>query len=124
MLGKAGERCGDRLAIALMVPAWICGSETAAWTTSRSTWPEIRSVMAGPAPRYGMKLTFSLVACSNRMPVTCAAAFWLTNVILPGFAFIQAMSPLRSSAGSAFLATISCGLIDISPIGSKSVCRS
>ncbi len=103
MFGTAAERCGDRFAIALIVPACTCGSATAACTTSRSTWPEMRSVMAGPAPRYGMNWTFWPVACSNRMPVTAAAAFWLTNVILPGLAFIQATSPFRSSAGKRLL---------------------
>ena len=115
MSGIAAERCGDRLASTLTVPACTCGSVTAACTTSRSTWPEIRSVIAGPAPRYGMNCTFWPVACSNRMPVTCAAAFWLTKLILPGFAFIQATSSLRLFAGRFFLASISCGLTEMQP---------
>src|SRR5262249_51765359 len=41
----------DRLAIALIVPARTCGSAAAPCTTNRSTWPDRRSVMAGPAPR-------------------------------------------------------------------------
>src|SRR5439155_3075329 len=83
------ERCGERLASALILPARICGSATAPCTTSRSTVPDIRSVIAGPAPRYGMNCTFCLVRFSNSTPETLAAAFWLTKLILPGFAFIQ-----------------------------------
>ena len=45
------ERVAERLASALILPARICGSATAPCTTSRSTVPEIRSVIAGPAPR-------------------------------------------------------------------------
>jgi hypothetical protein len=71
-----------------------------------------------------MNCTFWPVACSNRMPVTCPAAFWLTKVSLPGLAFIQATRPLRSSAGSVFLPIMSCGLVDTRPIGSKSFSRS
>ena len=44
-------RVADRLASALILPARICGSATAPCTTSKSTVPEMRSVMAGPAPR-------------------------------------------------------------------------
>jgi hypothetical protein len=58
------------------------------------------------------------------MPVTCAAAFWLTNLAAPGLAFIQATRPRRSLAGKFFCASMSCGLIDSNPIGVKSVCRS
>ena len=50
--GMVGERCAARVAIALIVPPRTCGSVTAAWATITSrTCPEIRSVMAGPAPR-------------------------------------------------------------------------
>ena len=65
----------------------------------------------------------SVSFCSNRPP-TCAEAFWLTNLASPGFALIQATSVLRSSAGSAFFAINSIGLMEINPIGAKSVCRS
>ena len=58
------------------------------------------------------------------MPETCAAAFWFTNVTLPGSLRISATSSLRLFAARFFFATISCGLIEISPIGSKSFCRS
>ena len=37
------------------------------------------------------------------MPVTFAAAFWLTNLISPGLAFIQATSSLSVFAGRSFL---------------------
>jgi len=39
------------------------------------------------------------VAFSSRMPVTSAAAFWLTNFSSPGCAFIQATSSLSRLAG-------------------------
>ena len=51
MSGIDAERCGDRLAIALMVPPRTCGSVTAPCATRRSTCPDTRSVIAGPAPR-------------------------------------------------------------------------
>jgi hypothetical protein len=41
-------------------------------------------------------------------------------VALSGLAFSQAMSSLNLSAGVAFLATISSGLVAMSEIGSKS----
>ena len=40
------------------------------------------------------------------MPATCAAAFWLANVTLPGSAFIQAISPLRSVGSSVLRARL------------------
>ena len=36
-----------------------------------------------------MNCTFCLVRFSNSTPVTFAAAFWLTKLILPGFSFIH-----------------------------------
>ena len=47
----AAERRGERLASALTAPARTCGSSTAPCATIRSTWPETRSCIAGPAPR-------------------------------------------------------------------------
>ncbi len=41
--------------------------------------------------------------------------------IFSGFAFTQAISSLRSFAGTPFLATISCGLLAIIATGSKSL---
>ena len=46
--------------------------------------------------------------------MTFAAAFWLTKLILPGLAFIQATSSFSVFAGRSFLATMSCGLFEIS----------
>ena len=74
MSGIEGERSGDKFAIALIVAPRTCGSAAALCTTIRSTWPETRSVMAGPAPRYGMNVTFVSVSCCSRIPLTCAAA--------------------------------------------------
>ena len=80
--------------------------------------------IAGPAPRKGMKSSVVRVACCITMPLSFAAAVCSTSVALPGFALIQATSPFRSPAGKSLRAIISCGLMDISPIGSKSFCRS
>src|SRR3981081_3026588 len=60
-----------------------------------------------------MNCTFCLVRFSNNTPVTLAAAFWLTKLILPGLAFIQTTSSPSVLAGRSFLATISCGLFEI-----------
>ncbi len=48
MSGSDVERVGDRLASALSTPACICGIDTAACSTARSTCPDIISVIAGP----------------------------------------------------------------------------
>ena len=68
-----------------------------------------------------MNSTWVPVSFCRSKPPTCADAFWLTNLASPGCAFIQSTSDLRSSAGSVFFAISSIGLIEISPIGAKSV---
>src|SRR5882762_8686693 len=67
-----------------------------------------------------MNCTFCWVRFSNSTPLTFAAAFWLTKLILPGFAFIHVTSSARLLAARSFFATMSCGLLEIRPIGSKS----
>ena len=104
MSGIEAERFGDRLASALIVPPRTCGSASRALHDQEIDLAG-RSGRSSPGPRRDRECscTFVPVAFSIRMPVTCAAAFWLTNLASPGLAFIQATSSFRSLAGRFFL---------------------
>jgi hypothetical protein len=71
-----------------------------------------------------MNVTSVCVCCCSKIPETFAAAFWFTNVTLPGSFFISATSSGRVFAARFFFATNNCGLFEISPTGSKSFSRS
>src|SRR6266705_2033549 len=58
-----------------------------------------------------MNCTFCSVRFSNSTPVTFAAAFWLTKLILPGFAFIHVTSSARSLAGKVIFGDHELGIV-------------
>ena len=66
------------------------------------TWaPKLDLVSPGDLDRFRVVVETLTDDSSNNTPVTFAAAFWLTKLILPGFSFIHATSSASVSRSGA-----------------------
>ena len=92
MVGSSGKACERWLLVtasALSLPALICGSADGRLSNIRSVVPPIRSISAGPEPRYGkwtMKVPVRLLNSSPDRWIDVPLPL-LAMLSLPGCAF-------------------------------------
>ena len=121
-LGNCAIGCVDVSASAVSRPPAICGSAVLVWSNIASTWPAIRSFIAGAAPLYGTDTTSMPALLSNSAAIRCEVepAPALPKLSLPGFFFAKA---IRSSAllyGDDFGTSSTSGVSGKRNTGSKS----
>ena len=110
IVGKSGN-CGERLSDAIPSgrrrPDLICADSAVAPVQIIGIWPESTSIIAMPAPLYGM-WTISMPAIDlNNSPHRCGEPPLPLEAkfICPGFALASAISSLMLFAGTAGLTT-------------------
>ena len=94
--GSCGTRCALLMAIALILPALMCGKAEARLSIISVTCPPSRSVIAGPLPLYGMP-TMSMPAIDlKNSPVRCC------DVPVPGYAQLIVPGAFFAASTSSF----------------------
>ena len=107
-----------------MVPACTCGNATGRLHHQQVDLArdEIDHGRTGTAVGHELEARSGRLLQQNA--AHGAAAFWFTNMPLPGLAFIQATRPLRSLAASALLGDHQLRIDGDQAIGAKSFSRS